>query len=500
MPPLAATFQPDSLDALRAQIRDADRWILDLCWSHYKLNGKHLKIREAYFKLGKPQVDATVARLTGNLIRRSWGDTPGDNYQITHLGALVSSDGSRLEELIKRFLVAVRTAYEENHELRGIDSNDLKRHLDATGTPLAAEEIRDLGRVLVLGVRLVDTGVVGPQPDGTWYINMGDGIDDIRRISDLREFLQRELVKNFDPSEPVSEIERANRQFASNRLPISFHAPGSNANPNSADVQRPQSAMESSELNPWPVLRSILLRMSSYEVPEIIDRSGLTVDWMLTEKENYSHKARLAAYRPRIDVAYQSLSTEQDRLRVAYIVARELASRGLGEELSDALREIGWEVRDNRLIPSAGDVRELFFPDQSPHYAYVEIRAILQKAKNRIAIVDPYVDQSILTLLSTCAKQGMSIRILTSKLPFDFGLEAKKWRSQNTEASLEVRTTKEFHDRFIVVDDTECWHIGCSIKDAGNKAFMLSELEDGDNRAALLAQIAKSWGGGKNVP
>ncbi len=254
-----------------------------------------------------------------------------------------------------------------------------------------------------------------------------------------------------------------------------------------------------SELNPWPLVRSFLLRLSSYEVPEIMDRAGLIVDWILTEKENYSHKTRIAAYRCRIDAAYQSLSNNDNRLRVAYIVTRELANRGSTSELNDALREIGWELRDDKLVPSSSQVRELFLPDQSHHDAYVEIRAILQKAKNRIVIVDPYIDQSILTLLSTCAKPGMSIRILTSKPPTDFALEANRWISQHRGSLLEVRTTKEFHDRFVLLDENACWHIGCSIKDAGSKAFMLSELEDHDNRMALLAQVEKSWAAGTVV-
>ncbi len=263
--------------------------------------------------------------------------------------------------------------------------------------------------------------------------------------------------------------------------------------------EHPGVAAKPTDLNPWPVVRSLVLRMSSYEVPEIIDRTGLTVDWRLTETENYSHNTRLAAYRPRIDVAYQSLLAHEDRLRVVYIATQELANRGWGNELGDALRKIGWEVIDGKLAPAGSAVRELFFPDQSPHDAYVEIRTILQKARNRIVIVDPYVDQSILTLLSTCAKPGMNVRILSSKLPSDFVLEATRWLSQHSGSSLEVRTAKEFHDRFIVLDDTACWHVGCSIKDAGNKAFMLSALEDHDNRAALLAQTSKSWGAGTVV-
>jgi len=79
--------------------------------------------------------------------------------------------------------------------------------------------------------------------------------------------------------------------------------------------------------------------------------------------------------------------------------------------MNQALREIGWELRENRLVPLVpvgASVRELFTPQQSQHDAYVEIRSILQKAADSVTIVDPYIDQSILTLLSTCVKRGMT--------------------------------------------------------------------------------------------
>lgn len=226
-------------------------------------------------------------------------------------------------------------------------------------------------------------------------------------------------------------------------------------------------------LHPWPVLRGILLELSSREVPEVIDRAGLRVDWTLSSQQDFSNKMRIAAYRSRIDTAYAQLQ-EEERVRVAYIIADELASRGLGEKMDASLRAIGWRIENGKLAPDSESVRELFFPKQSQHVAYVEIRRILQTAAQSISIVDPYMDQTMLTLLTTSLRPKMAIRLLTSKLPDDFEIEAKKWRAQHPEIDLEVRTTKAFHDRFIVLDEAECWHIGCSIKDADNKAFMIS--------------------------
>ena len=246
-------------------------------------------------------------------------------------------------------------------------------------------------------------------------------------------------------------------------------------------------------LDPWRVIRSFLGRINSREVPYVTDRAGLVVNWTLTAREDYSHSMRWAAYRPRIDAAYTELESDDDRLRVAFIVAGELSRRGLAGDLNAALAEIGWEIRNNALVAVGGSVRELFFPDGSHHDAYVEIRGILQGAAGAVDIVDPYVDGSTLTLLAAVAKPGMRFRVLTSKHPGDFALESEKWRKQNAANILEIRTTREFHDRFIVVDGRVCWHIGASIKDAGNKVFMLSQVEDPDNRSALLSQIQSSW-------
>ena len=248
------------------------------------------------------------------------------------------------------------------------------------------------------------------------------------------------------------------------------------------------------KLDPCRVLRSFLARVNSREVPDVIDRAGLHVDWNLSEKQDGTHSTRWAAYRPRIDGAYESLPSDEDRLRVAFIVAGELAARHLGAEINAALVQIGWELRGNALVAVGSSVRELFFPDGSHHDDYVEIRGIMRGASTSIDIIDPYVDGSTLTLLTACVIPGMVFRVLTSKCPADFALETGKWRKQQTQNTLVVRTTKVFHDRFIVLDGVNCWHVGASIKDAGNKVFMINRIEDIDNRDALLQHINNSWG------
>ena len=249
--------------------------------------------------------------------------------------------------------------------------------------------------------------------------------------------------------------------------------------------------MDRAQLDPWRVILHHLSGLDTREIPKILDRAGLAVDWALSEKEDYSNKTRLAAYRPRILKAYEALDDE-DKLRVAYVVVQSLPDSAT-EELARDLQNIGWKVEGGRLAPGSAPVSELFFPTGTQHDAYVKIREILRGASQSITVVDAYVDGTIFELLGSRGAPVDSARILTLKYPDDFGLEASKFRAQYPKMNLELRKTKTFHDRFLVIDDAQCWHLGASIKDAGMKAFMISQVQGEENRAALLAQFEQSW-------
>ena len=123
----------------------------------------------------------------------------------------------------------------------------------------------------------------------------------------------------------------------------------------------------------------------------------------------------------------------------------------------------------------------------------MKIREILRGARQSITVVDAYVDGTIFELLGSREAPVDSVRILTLKFPDDFALEAGKFRAQYPKVNVELRKTKTFHDRFLVIDGAQCWHLGASIKDAGMKAFMISQVEGEESRAALLAQFEQSW-------
>ena len=246
--------------------------------------------------------------------------------------------------------------------------------------------------------------------------------------------------------------------------------------------------------SPLPVVVSALFEQSSDTIVDIIGLCGVDVDWTLTKEEAYSHITRKRAYRPRIQTAFAVMSPES-KLRIAWIIATELMSRDetIHKTLTMRLNPVGWKLATNGLVPADESVREMFFPTGSVHDAYVELRKILRSAESSIDIVDPYAGEVIFTLIGALEPKRPTIRILTSKLGSDFRTELQRFRNQHDAITIEVRQTRDFHDRFVVVDGRKCYHVGASIQHAGQRAMMINKVEDEQNARVLIGQMASTW-------
>lgn len=110
---------------------------------------------------------------------------------------------------------------------------------------------------------------------------------------------------------------------------------------------------------------------------------------------------------------------------------------------------------------------------------------IVQQGAAQIFVVNPYVDHTLWPLLTNLPK-SCKIRVLTEHLKGDFVLEGKRFRAQHGN-TVEVRQTLNYHDRFIILDGSKCFHLGASIKDAGNKAFAISEMHRSQIAGAVIA-------------
>ncbi len=104
--------------------------------------------------------------------------------------------------------------------------------------------------------------------------------------------------------------------------------------------------------------------------------------------------------------------------------------------------------------------------------AYVFISDLIKSAKESIILIDNYIDESTLSLFSK--NQNIKIQIYTSNISKQLQLDINKYNQQYN--NLEVKITKNFHDRFLILDNKDIYHIGASLKDLGNKVFAFSKI------------------------
>jgi hypothetical protein len=248
------------------------------------------------------------------------------------------------------------------------------------------------------------------------------------------------------------------------------------------------------ELHPWPIVSSFVGELDPDVLVKIIGRSGLRIDLVLPKEQAYSAKTRRREYIPRVNAAVDELS-EEDGILATRNLARELIRHeaSLEQSLNEALVKIGWKIAGGELTTDSEKLREAFFPAGAEHTAYVEIRRILQRATQSIDIIDGYLNGTIFSMLGTLEGKSLRVQLLTAKPPKDFKLEAEKFAKEFPSFGLEIKITREFHDRFIVLDGSSCYHIGASIKDAGKSAFLISQLEDTEIVTSLTSFIAAKW-------
>ena len=133
------------------------------------------------------------------------------------------------------------------------------------------------------------------------------------------------------------------------------------------------------------------------------------------------------------------------------------------------------EVFDELQRKQESEFKQSIFFDGQIYDAYSLIVDIIKKADKKILIIDNYVDDSILKMLSKKNKD-VEVVILTSQKSNLNKLDVNKFNKQYP--VLKLAYTNKFHDRFIVIDNKELYHIGASLKDLGKKCFAISKIED----------------------
>lgn len=139
-------------------------------------------------------------------------------------------------------------------------------------------------------------------------------------------------------------------------------------------------------------------------------------------------------------------------------------------------------------IAADAEVKQNIFFDGQIYDAFSFIIGLIAKANNEIILIDNYVDINTLNLLCK-KKQGVDVVIITAGKG---GLSIKDVEKFNAQyPKLLVKMARDFHDRFLILDKAEVYHIGASIKDAGKKSFGITKIEEKDLIKNLINKVGR---------
>jgi len=183
-----------------------------------------------------------------------------------------------------------------------------------------------------------------------------------------------------------------------------------------------------------------------------------------------------------ISVGYRVKSKQGTQFRIwATTILREYLLKGYAinqrvdriennlEDLSKEVGKISLQLKTNEL-PTQG----VFFEGQL-FDAYVFANDLIKSANKSIILIDNYVDETTLLMLGK-RKPNCNATIYTQKITAELKLDVAKHNEQYPR--IEIKTLNTAHDRFLILDRKELYHIGASLKDLGKKWFAFSKLNE----------------------
>jgi len=178
----------------------------------------------------------------------------------------------------------------------------------------------------------------------------------------------------------------------------------------------------------------------------------------------------------------QELFSRLDRLELSHLDLKKEIDKGMNKQLETdkKLEEVF------NYIASNTEVKQKIFFDGQIYDAFSFIADLVGKAQSKLILIDNYVDVNTLNIL--CKKNsGVDVLIATAGKGSLTTKDINKFNAQYP--SVRIKTTTDFHDHLLIIDDKEGYFIGASIKDAGKKSFAITKIEDGNLVQDLINKV-----------
>lgn len=132
----------------------------------------------------------------------------------------------------------------------------------------------------------------------------------------------------------------------------------------------------------------------------------------------------------------------------------------------------------------------VFFQNNKPYTGYIKVKELFCGAKRNIQLIDPYINEVLFTLIQEIDPK-VNIQVITDKLQGDSEIQYKALKKER--GNLEVRKSKDNHDRYLIIDDGKVYLLGCSINSIGNKTSTIVPIEHKFIEKEIIDYFKLSW-------
>ena len=212
-----------------------------------------------------------------------------------------------------------------------------------------------------------------------------------------------------------------------------------------------------------------------------LESISVVKDSLTTAKDGKAYKTKYYNLDVIISVGYRVKSKQGTQFRIwANKILKDYLLKGYAinnrmnrlednvENLKNKINQIDLQI-SSHLIPTQG----VFF-DGQVFDAYALTSKIIKTAKQSIVLIDNYIDESTLTHLAK-KKKEVQVFLLTKAISKALALDVKKANDQY--GHFNMKTFTQSHDRFLIIDNKEVYHLGASLKDLGKKWFAFSKMD-----------------------
>ena len=223
---------------------------------------------------------------------------------------------------------------------------------------------------------------------------------------------------------------------------------------------------------------NITLHIGNVFKEKELEQTSVSKDSLLTAEDGKKYKTKFYNLDVIISVGYRVKSQRGTQFRIwANQVLKDYLLNGyvLNHRINKIENKLlEHDQKFDLLINTHLPPKQGIFFDGQIFDAYIFVTNLIKSASNSIVLIDNYVDESVLVLLSK-RNSNVEATIYTANVSAQLKLDLKKHNSQYPE--IKVKPFTKSHDRFLIIDNATVYHIGASLKDLGKKWFAFSKIE-----------------------